>query len=187
MTVLITTGYGLGDYGTGIYGGGTPPEPWTPPPTWPLPSRPARLVVDGAGVARAVVNGLPGLTGKGNPLANGVHLGKARSNHTGAIATAEEIPPRQTTDISDECRISFTLFAVGSEAGARRVAERASREMLNHLLSPTTWPRIVTMHDDSRVLVLWAHSPEGPTFSGDLGGEIAYRVDITFRCQPIED
>lgn len=139
--------------------------------------------VDGAGVGRAVPHAIPGLCGKGNPVTNGVHLSKVRSSSSGVVASAEEIPPRNTSDVADEVRISYSVKAVGSEAGARAQAEAAARAIANAVTAHDRWPMTVTTQGGDVVRVLWAHTPEGPTFSGDVGGEVTYRFDVTYRCQ----
>jgi len=145
-------------------------------------------VVDAAGAAKALVEGFTGLTGRGNPLTNGVHLSRdVRSSHQGPVASVEEIPPRVVDDGWDDARVSFAVRAVGSEEGARWAAGEAARQLLTRLLAVGPWPVDVTVKDGARVRVLRPHSPEGPTLTGDNGGQVTYRVDITLRCQLLED
>jgi hypothetical protein len=140
---------------------------------------------DAAGAMRVWVNAYPGLCGKGNPLANGVHLGKPRSASTGAVAGCQEITPRVTGDDYDDVRLSFTVRSVGSEAGARAAAERACRALANAVTTGLRGnPATVTTQEGDLVRLLYAHSPQGPTFTGDVGGEAEYRFDATVRCQP---
>lgn len=140
---------------------------------------------DAAGAMRVWVNTRPGLTGKGNPLANGVQLGQVRSASSGAVASCQEITPRVTGDDFDDVRLSFEVRAVGSEAGARASAEQACRALANAVTTGLRGnPAAVTTAQGEAVRLLYSHSPQGPTFSGDVGGEVLYRFDITIRTQP---
>jgi hypothetical protein len=141
--------------------------------------------VDGPGVAKALINGTAGLTGKGAPLANGVVLSEVRSSSQGAIATVAEIPPRVTWDAYDDVRLSFTVSSVGSEEGARGQAELAARSLAETLLGLQNGPPVtVTTRRGDVVVVRTTHSLEGPTLAGDIRGRLTYRVDATLRCQP---
>lgn len=142
-------------------------------------------VVDGAGALRAWVNTRPGLTGKGNPLPNGVHLSEVRAPASGPIASCVEIAPRDVDEAWDDVRLSFAVKSVGSEEGARRSAEAAARALANAVTTGLRGnPAVVTLPSGDVVRVLIAHSPQGPTMTGNVGGQVTYTFDATFRCQP---
>lgn len=147
---------------------------------------PQIAAVDVEGAVRAYVNAYPGLCGAGNPLANGVHIGKARSSSRGAIGEIELISPRTIDDITDTATVSFAIKAVGSERGAREVAELACRKLAEAVRALSGAPVIVTTGRGDQVKLLVAGDSQGPTFGGDIGGEATYLFDATFRCQPVE-
>jgi hypothetical protein len=141
------------------------------------------LLVDAEGAVKVYLNTYPGLTGSGNPLANGIHLGKARSPSKGAIGELQA-GPRTPNDISDDVRIQFRVKAVGSEGGARALAERACRKLAEAILALTGTGVTVTTSQGDLVRLLVAGDPQGPTFTGDVGGEATYTFDALIRCQP---
>lgn len=141
-------------------------------------------VCDVAGAVRVYCNTYPGLTGAGNPLASGVHLGRVRSPAKGAVASLRVLTPRELTDISDDARVSFAVTAVGSERGARETAEYAARALARALLQlANDGPVDVTTRRGETVRLLVAGDVAGPSEGGDLGGEFTMLVDATVRCQ----
>lgn len=141
--------------------------------------------IDAAGAVRAWVNARPGLCGKGNPLTNGVHLGEVRSSSSGPVASVQEIAPSEADEAVHDARVSFEVRSVGSEAGARADGERAARALANAITVGLRGnPATVVLPSGDTVRILCAHSPSGPILSGVIGGEIRYRFDVTFRCQP---
>jgi hypothetical protein len=141
--------------------------------------------VDVEGAVRVYVNTYPGLTGDGNPLANGVHIGKARSPARGAIAELEAIGPRALTDISDDARVTFRVHAVGSERGAREVAEYAARKLAEAVLALSGAQVAVQTRQGEWVRLIVAGRSAGPTFTGDVNGRCTYTFDATFVCQAV--
>lgn len=141
------------------------------------------LLVDAEGAAKVYLHSYPGLCGAGNPLANGIHLGKARSPSKGAIGELQ-VSSRTPTDISDDVRIQVRVKAVGSEGGARALAERACRKVAEAILALTGSGVTVTTSQGDLVRLLVAGDPQGPVFTGDLGGEATYTFDALIRCQP---
>jgi hypothetical protein len=140
-------------------------------------------VVDAEAAVREWANGFSALCGKGNPLANGVHLGPPRSPSAGAIAGMQLISPRQTIDYADDARVSFSVKAVGGETAARLLAQRAANALAEAVLSMRGRPTVVTIPGGGQVRILCCDNLDGPTYAGDQGGESTYLVDATFRMQ----
>lgn len=142
------------------------------------------LYVDVEGACAAWATALPTLVGKGNPLAQGVHLSARRSPGEGAVAILEVIGRDGVSDVSDDARLSFAVSGIGT-GGGRRVAEKAARALAEALAALQRAPVTVTTADGDAVRLLGADLISGPTLAGDLGGEITYRVDATMRCQAL--
>lgn len=140
--------------------------------------------VDVEGAVRAYLLAYPGLCGEGNPVLNGFILGKARSPSRGAIGELEAITPRTLDDATDTARVALHLKAVGSEEGARLVAGLAARRTVEAILALAGLPAVVQTKGGEWVRLLVAADSAGPTFGGDVGGEVTYLVDATFMCQP---
>jgi hypothetical protein len=141
-------------------------------------------VVDIEGAMRTYLTSYPGLCGAGNPVLNGVHMGQVRSPSRGAVAQQTLIAPRTTDDTTDDARFTYSVRAVGSEQGAREVAEHAARALARALHALDGNNVTVTTRRGEQIKLLVAGSVAGPTSAGDLGGECAYRVDVTVRAQP---
>jgi hypothetical protein len=140
------------------------------------------VIVDIEGAARAFVAGVPGLTGPGAPLANGAHIGRPRSPARGAIAAVELLAPRTPDDIADTARISFAVSAVGAGSAGRQAARIGCEALARAVLSLQGAPVVVqTLGGPVRILA--ASDPQGPTWTGDQGGEATYRLDVTFTAQ----
>lgn len=134
--------------------------------------------VEGAVVAWAT--GLaPHLVGTGNPVAAGFHLAEVRSPSEGAVAYLEVVD-RSGDDVADSCRVSAVF--VSRRRGPAEIAARAYGNALDKL---TTYTPTVTTGRGDRVKIYGAGDVAGPTFTGDFGGEVAYRVDATFIVQPV--
>lgn len=147
---------------------------------------PAVQLVDIEGAVRVWVNAYPGLVGPANPLTNGVHLQAPRSSSRGTVAQVSVVS-RTPDDTTDEARLSFAVRAVGSERGATEVAEYAARALAYALDALTrTGPQgvVVTTRRAEQVRLICAGELAGPTKTGDVGGEVTYSVDATFRAQP---
>lgn len=140
------------------------------------------IYVDAEGAAAVWAKALPGLVGRGNPLAQGVHLSARRSPGEGAVAILAVIGRDATSDVSDDARLSFAVSGIGT-GGGRRVAEKAARALAEQLAALQRTPVTVTTPDGAAVRLLGADLISGPTYAGDLGGEVTYRVDATLRCQ----
>jgi hypothetical protein len=145
---------------------------------------PAVQAVDVEGAILAYLNAYPGLTGAGNPVANGFHLGKPRSPSTGAIGSLQASGTRTLDDISDTARVQLVVKAVGSEGGARSAAEYGCRKAAESIRALTGAAVVVTTRRGELVKLLVAGESQGPTFTGDLGGEASYTFDAPVMCQP---
>jgi hypothetical protein len=141
-------------------------------------------VVDIEGAMRVYLNGYPGLVGAGNPVTNGVHIAAVRSPSRGVIVQQTLITPRTTDDTTDDARLTYQVRAVGSEQGAREVAELAARRLATALHALDGNGVTVTTRRGDHIKLIVAGSVAGPTFAGDLGGEVQYRVDVSVRAQP---
>jgi hypothetical protein len=118
------------------------------------------------------------LTGRGNPIAAGLHITDVHSPAEGAIGYVEVLS-RTTDDVADMARVSVTVMARKrgvAEAGARAFAERLHRIV-------RTAPTVTTSRGD-RVKLWAAGDIAGPAFAGEFGGEVGYRVDATLALQP---
>lgn len=132
--------------------------------------------VEGGVVAWA--RGLPDLTGRGYPLAAGMHLNVIRSPSEGAAAYVEGLS-RNTDDATDDARLSFVVLAAN-----RGTAEWAARALAEALAGMESAPATVTTSRGDRVRLLGVADLAGPTFAGEYTGEVVYRVDGTVRAQP---
>jgi len=139
--------------------------------------------VDAEAAIRVWANSRPGLTGLGNPLPNGVRLNAPRSSSDGATAVLTLVSPRRADDVTDDARASFRVSAVGRDGGGRLAAERAARALANEL-GRFAGSVVVVCPSGDRVKIVAAGDVQGPILSGDLGGEVAYSLDATFRLQP---
>lgn len=133
---------------------------------------------EGALLAWAVAH--PTLTGRGNPLAAGLHINEVRSPAEGAIGYFEVSADRSTDDVADVPRVSFEI-----RSRSRSVAERAARGLAEALAALTTAPPTVTTVRGDRVRILGAGDVTGPIYAGDLSGEHAYRLDATIPMLPL--
>lgn len=145
---------------------------------------PQIAAVDQEGAMLAYLNGYPGLTGPGNPVANGFHLGKVRSPSNGAVGGLQVSGARTLDDISDTARVQIVVKAVGSEAGARSAAEYGCRKTAEAVRALSGAPVVVTTRRGELVKLLVAGDSQGPTFTGDVGGEATYTFDAALMCQP---
>lgn len=132
---------------------------------------------------RAYLHAVPGLTGKGNPLANGVHLQDVRSPSSGAIAQQTLIGPTAVDDAVHSARLSYEVSAVGSEDGAIAEAGRAARALASALHALRT-PRTVTTRAGELVRLLTTGDVSGPVQSGQVGNRAFYTVEATVLAQP---
>ena len=142
------------------------------------------IYVDAEAAGAVWAQALPWLVGRGNPLAQGVHLSARRSPGEGAVAILEVIGRDGTSDVSDDARVSFAVSGIGT-GGGRRVAERGARALAEALAALQRAPVTVTTPGGDTVRILGADLISGPTLAGDLGGEVTYRVDATLRCQAL--
>jgi hypothetical protein len=140
--------------------------------------------VDVEGAIRAYITSYPGLTGTGNPLSGGVHLGKPRLPAEGAIGEMQIITPRRLDDIEDTARVSFRVTAVGEQGRAREVAERGCRALVEAIRALDGAPVTVTTRRGDEVKLLFGDDSSGPTFGGESGGSSTYLCDATFSLQP---
>jgi hypothetical protein len=131
---------------------------------------------EGAVVAWATTH--PTLTGAGNPLAAGLHLTEIRSPAEGAVGYLEVVD-RSADDVSDTPRLSAVI--VSKSRGVAEAAARAYAEALDDLVR--TRPTVTTSRGEA-VRIYAVGDVAGPSFAGDFGGEVAYRVDATFVLQP---
>lgn len=157
-----------------------------------MTGRPGPFVVDALGAARAYLNTVAGLAGPGAPLTNGVHLQEVRSPSSGTWARVELAPGRSIDEEGawDMARVSVLVKARGSEAGAHAQVTWAANNVAEALIALNGTPTTVTI--DARgtvpgqtVRILGAHSIDGPTQAGEIGGEVSMRVDATLRMQPV--
>lgn len=140
------------------------------------------VIVDIEGAAKAFINGVLGLTGPGMPLAAGAHIGRLRSPSRGAIASVELLSPRTPDDVADTARVSFAVSAVGS-GGAGRQAARIGCEALARAVLALQGDPVTVQTQGGPVRLLAASDPQGPTWTGDQGGEATYRLDVTLTAQ----
>jgi hypothetical protein len=134
---------------------------------------------DAEGTIVAWASAHPELTGRGNPLAAGLHLNEVRSPGEGAIGYLE-IVDRSADDVSDTPRISVVI--VSKSRGVAEVAARAYASALDNLIEEAP---VVTTSRGDRAKIWGAGDVAGPTYAGDFGGEHAYRVDATFVLTPL--
>lgn len=139
----------------------------------------APIYADVEGAVLAWAASVPSLTGAGNPVAAGMHVSpQVRSPSEGAVGYVEVVD-RSTDDAGDSCRVSAVFLS-----RRRGPAEAAARAYANALPRITgVAPVVVTGRGDA-VKIWVAGDAAGPTFAGDLGGEVAYRVDATFVVAP---
>jgi len=142
--------------------------------------------VDAEGLTRAWATTFPGLCGPGNPIPAGVHLTRRRGGNRGTACTVELIGPRDVDleGAGDSARVSFAIYSIGSEDGARRAAHRGARAVAAACRTMTGSPVAVTSRpgqpDEETAVLGLVHTVSGPLLTGDVGGEITYRVDATF-------
>ena len=139
-------------------------------------------VTDVRGAVRSYLTAYPGLTGAGNPLAAGVHLGRVRSPSKGAIAGVE-VGRRDLSDISDDARLTFRISAVGGEQGPLELVDYAAGALIRAIVALQDGQQVVQTRRGEWVRLLIAGDVAGPTDAGDYGGEISVVVDALFRCQ----
>lgn len=137
--------------------------------------------VDVEGAMKAYLSGYPGLTGSGNPLAGGVHLGHPRLPASGAIAEFQVASPRTLDDISDTARIQVRVRAAGK--AARTTAEAGCRAVALAVLALCGPQVVVVTGRGDIVKLLVAAQSNGPTMIGDPGGEVVYGFDFSVRAQ----
>lgn len=138
----------------------------------------APIYADAEGAIIAWASTHPGLTGRGNPLSAGLHITELRSPAEGAVGYVEVLD-RSSDDVADTPRVSVAVVAK-----SRGVAELAARAYANALDKLVGYAPVVTTQRGEAVKIWGAGDVAGPTYSGDFGGEHAYRVDATFVLQP---
>jgi hypothetical protein len=141
-------------------------------------------LVDVDGAVRAWVNGIPGLTGVGNPLPNGVHFG-ARSPSQGAWAELRGVVTRQPSDVADIPRYSVAVKAVGSkqDSGAYYAASRAALALARAVVEKHGVGVVTTARGDL-VRIVGTGDANGPTYLGNEGGEETFLLDFAIVAQP---
>lgn len=143
------------------------------------------ITFDAEGVVLAWVRALPGLTGKGNPIAAGVHLGKPRSPQSGAIAGLFVGP--STVDaggLGHRAPVTFEVKAIGGQEGARKQASKAGIALASACRQLQGAPVPVSI-DEGTVWIRFAEEVQGPLHVGDVGGEMTYRVSTAFTLSDI--
>jgi hypothetical protein len=142
------------------------------------------VLVDVDGAIRALINAIPGLTGPGAVLANGVHHG-ARSPSQGVWAELRGPSTRQPNDVADQPRITIAVKAVGSKTdpGAYSRAERAARA-LAVAIGETHGIRVVTTALGETVRIVSIADLQGPVYAGEEGGEQTWILDFIVTAQP---
>lgn len=138
----------------------------------------APIYADAEGAIAAWAAHNPTLTGRGNPLAAGLHMTEVRSPSEGAIGYLE-ILDRTADEVADLPRVSAVIVA--KSRGVAEVAARAYAHALDDLVRDRP---LVTTARGEQVLIWAAGDVLGPTYAGDFGSEHAYRVDATFVLQP---
>lgn len=138
----------------------------------------APVFADAEGALIAWAAGHPYLTGKGNPLAHGLHVTELRSPAEGAVGYVEVLD-RSADEVSDSARVSVMIVAK-----SRGVAELAARVYADAVSKLTGYAPTVTTGRGELVQIWGAGDMAGPAYSGDFGGEHAYRVDATFVLTP---
>jgi 2-oxoglutarate dehydrogenase E2 component (dihydrolipoamide succinyltransferase) len=76
-----------------------------------------------------------------------------------------------------------TLSAVGA-GGAGRQAARIGCEALARAVLALQGAPVTVVTQGGPVRILAASDPQGPTWTGDQGGEATYRLDVTLTAQP---
>jgi hypothetical protein len=142
----------------------------------PMTLAPLHADAEGAVIAWAAAH--PTLTGRGNPLAAGLHVTEVRSPAEGAVGYIAVID-RSADDVADAPRVSVEILA--KHRGVAELAARAYADALDKVA--TTRPTVTTARGEA-VKILAVGDVAGPTYAGDFGGEHAYRVDATFILQP---
>lgn len=138
--------------------------------------------VDVEGAVKAYLAGYPGLTGPGNPLAGGIHLGHPRLPAVGAIGEIRSGPSRAIDDTWDQARIEVYVRAAGK--AARSVAESGCRAVAVALLAVCGPQPVVQTARGDWVKILRIGNGSGPSIAGDLGSEVVYVFDCDVQCQP---
>ncbi|GAB3250943.1 hypothetical protein [Kineosporia babensis] len=142
------------------------------------------ITFDAEGVVLSWARSLPGLIGKGRPLV-GVHLSEVRSPQMGAMATLRVSNADVDQDgLGHSAPITFEVRANGGQDGARREAQQGARALAVEVRKLTGQPVIVQTHEGS-VKIRCAHTVQGPLFSGQIGGETAYRMSAVFVMQDV--
>lgn len=136
------------------------------------------VYADAEGAVLAWAAAHPTLTGRGNPLAAGLHVTEIRSPAEGAIGYVEVVR-RTADDVADLPVVSAVIAAK-----SRGVAETAARAYADALYVLVSAPATVTTSRGDAVKMYAAGGIAGPTYSGSYGGEHAYRVDATLVIQP---
>ncbi|GLY32133.1 hypothetical protein [Kineosporia sp. NBRC 101731] len=134
---------------------------------------------DAEGVVKAWAQSL-GITGKGKPVAAGIHLGRPRSPQAGAIAGLSVGSSTVDSEgLGHRAGITFEVKAVGGQAGARKQALEGATAIAVECRELTGAP-VPVEYDGMTVWIRYCENVQGPLFAGDVGGEITYRVSTVF-------
>lgn len=145
------------------------------------------VVVDIDGAVRTWINSIPGLCGRGNPIANGVHVG-GRSPMPGAWIEILGPSSRSISDVADQPRIGFLVKAVGGkvDGGAYALAERAAR-LLARAIADQHGIGVVTTGLGEQVRLIACTDVQGPVYSGEQDGQQTFTVDCVMTAQTPAD
>lgn len=139
----------------------------------------APLRADAEGALMAWAASHPTLTGRGHPLAAGLHVHEVRSPAEGAVGYLEVLD-RGADEDADRPRVAFEI-----RSKVRGVAETGARALAAELDGIVRDGPVVTTSRGERVKLWAAGDITGPTYAGDFSGEHGYRLDATLALAPL--
>jgi hypothetical protein len=146
-------------------------------------------IVDLEAAVKVWLNAQATLVGPGRPVTNGFILGDARSPAQGVIGDVR-VRSGTVSDVADQRRITVRVRAAGRQGpeqrGPRMVVEAAARATAQTLLGLDV-PTVVTLPGGGQVRLVHVDptTAQGPTQTGDNGGELEYSLDATVTAQAV--
>lgn len=146
-------------------------------------------IVDLEAAVKVWLNSQTALVGPGKPVTNGFVLGDARSPGQGVIGDVR-VRAGTVSDVADQRRVTVRVRAAGRQGpeqrGPRMVVEAAARATAQALLGLDR-PVIVTLPGGGQVRLIHVDptTAQGPTQTGDNGGELEYSLDATVTAQAV--
>lgn len=146
-------------------------------------------IVDLEAAVKVWLNAQTALVGPGMPVTNGFVLGDARSPGQGVIGDVR-VRAGAMSDVADQRRVTIRVRAAGRQGpeqrGPRMVVEAAARATAKALLGLDR-PAVVTLPGGGQVRLVHVDptTAQGPTQTGDVGGELEYSFDATVTAQAV--